>query len=290
MCRPRFRPAIFLSLFVSTLAACATAGTAQSQASMSATQSIPGSQFSYADLVDFSLGAELVAVVQVDEQITVPAERAPGLEPGKVRLYLEAETQGLLASPVAVGESLAFLIDLPLNSAGNAPKLEKQNFVIFARRVPDRPAMVQLLSPDSMIPAGPEIESRIRRVLTQLAGADAMPAITGVKDVIWVPGNLAGESETQVFVETQSGEPVSLSVIRRPQMPPAWGISLGEIVDQNAAPPEPETILWYRFACELPASLPQDAFLQNGREARASASADYAFVLDQLGPCTRSRG
>ncbi len=80
---------------------------------------------------------------------------------------------------------------------------------------------------------------------------------------------------------------MSLSVIRRPQMAPKWGISLGEIVNQDAVPPVPGTIAWYRFACFLPRELPESAFLQNDRESRYRARADYAFVLADLGPCER---
>ena len=127
----------------------------------------------------------------------------------------------------------------------------------------------------------------MRRVLTQLAAADAPPAITGVRDVISVPGNLAGESETQMFVETEDGTPVSLSVIRRPGMAPEWGVSLGELVDASARAPEPESLLWYQFACFLPRELPGDSFLQSDRASQAQARADYAFILDQLGPCER---
>ena len=146
---------------------------------------------------------------------------------------------------------------------------------------------LQLLSSTAMLPAGPQIEARVRRVLTQLAQPDVPPAITGVRDVISVPGNLAGESETQMFVETDTGAPVSLSVIRRPGMAPEWGVSLGELVDASARPPAPESIAWYRFACFLPRELPYDSFLQRDRQSQDRAREDYAFVLAQLGPCER---
>ena len=90
-----------------------------------------------------------------------------------------------------------------------------------------------------------------------------------------------------MFVETANGAPVSLSVVRRPGMQPEWGVSLGEIVDTTARAPQPGTLAWYRFACSLPRELPQDAFLRSDRESVAQARADYAFVLEQLGPCER---
>lgn len=245
---------------------------------------------SYADLVDLALAAQSVVVVLVSEQITVPPERAPGVPPGKARLYVEALTQNLLAAQAPMGESVVFLVDVEVDSRGRPITVEEQPFIVFGDRVPDQPGALQLLSSAAMMPATAELEARVREVLGQLAAADALSAITNVRDVISVPGNLAGESETQLFVETASGEPVSLSVIRRPGMEPVWGVSLGEIVDQSARPAQPGTIAWYRFACELPPALPDSAFLQSDRDARERARADYAFIREQLGPCERRVG
>jgi hypothetical protein len=111
-----------------------------------------------------------------------------------------------------------------------------------------------------------------------------------MRDVISVPGNLAGESETQIFFATESGDPLAINVIRRPGMEPQWGVSYTEIVDQAARPPEAETLQWYRLACFLPREIPDDAFLQDDSPSRARARADYAYVLDRLGPCIRTRG
>lgn len=272
------------------LASCAvlpTGGPGHAQGQMS--DAYPAAQMpTYADLVGLAEKAQLVATVTISEQIIVPAERAPGLPAGEIRLYLKGSTQSLLASPSAVGAELTFLADLPLGADGKPPRLKKQTFLIFADFMPGQPGAVQLVSPRAMMPADPTLDGRVRTVLTQLASADSPSRITGIRDVIWVPGNLVGESETQMFLDTQDGAPVSLTVIRRPNMMPQWGVSLGEIVDQSARPPEPETLAWYRFACGLPAQLPAAAFLQDDADSRARARDDYAFIVDQLGPCERT--
>ena len=244
----------------------------------------------YADLVDHALEAEIVGVIFVDDQTVVPAERAPNLASGQVRLYVESTIQRLLKSPVPLGESLNFLVDKLPNQAGDSPRITRQAFVFFAAPVPGQPGSVQLLSSDSLIPAGPMIEARLEQVLNQLAASDALPAIIGIKDVISVAGNLAGESESQMFIQTATGVPVSLSVVRRPGMAPRWGVSLGEIVDQDASPPTPETLAWYRFACELPEQLPADSYLQSDRASRQQAQEDYALIKRELGPCERLIG
>jgi hypothetical protein len=103
-----------------------------------------------------------------------------------------------------------------------------------------------------------------------------------------VAGNLAGDSETQVFLETPDGAPVSLTVLRRPGQNPRWGVSWTDIVDQSALPPAPETLQWYALACYLPGELPAEAFIQRDPESRTRAREDYALVLRQLGACQRS--
>ncbi|GEM_PF-1233891 len=287
---------VLMLLAVGVLAACSTALPAQSRGPVqsrgddsdsAATELRPGYAPTYADLVTFSLGADLVAIVTVDEQAVFPPERAPDVPAGRVRLYLETLTRNLLASNTAVGESLIFVTDTDREADGDAPDLEERSYIIFANRIAGRPGEVQLISSRAMFPAGPIIEERLRRVLRQLATEGAPPSVTSVRDVISVPGNLVGESETQMFIETQSGAPVSLSVIRRPGMAPQWGVSLGEIVDSSARAPERESLAWFGFACFLPKELPDSAFLQPDRQSQARARDDYALVLAALGPCER---
>ena len=172
----------------------------------------------YADFARLAELASIVALVEVRDQAVVRPERAPGLAPGHARLYVTAQTVALLASRSPIGESLNYLVDVPLDAKGRPPRLRKQR-----------------------------------------------------------------------FLETATGEPVSLTIVRRPGMDPQWGVSWSEIVDQSARPPEPETVEWYRLACSLPPQLPAGAYLQDDRESRVRAEADYRFVLEQLGPCERLR-
>lgn len=244
---------------------------------------------SYADLADLVDAAAIVALVEIRSQATVPPDRAPGLAPGSVRLYLEARTEALLAGRSAVGESLAFLADRELVN-GRAPRLRRQRVVVFANPVPGSVGQLQLVAPDAMLPADPALVERVRALVVAFAAPDAPPRVTGVRDVISVQGNLAGESETQMFVETATGAPASLSVLRRPGVPPVWGVSWGEVVDAAATPPAPGTVAWYRLACGLPPSLADDAFLQPPGPDRTRAQEDYRFILDALGPCGRTRG
>ncbi len=243
----------------------------------------------YADLVDLAERAPLVVRARIKQQAQVSAERAPGLAPGFARLYIEAETLALLSGDMPIGEALRYLVDVPLDSRGKPPKLRKQEVLLFARPVPNRPREVQLVYPRAQLVATPELETRLRPVLKQLASADRPPVVTGVRDVLSIAGTLTGESETQLFLDTANDGPVSVTVVRRPGMEPRWGVSWTEIVDQAARPPEAGTLAWYRLACALPERLPAEANLARDEKSRARAVEDYALVMASLGPCERNR-
>lgn len=245
---------------------------------------------SFADLADLGDAAQLVVHARIKKAIPVPPERAASLAAGMARFYVEAETAALLAGRTSLGESIRYLVDVPLDARGKPPKLKKAEVVLFAKPVSGRPGELQLAGPHAQLAWTPALDARLRPILAELAAADAAPAITGVRDALSVPGTLAGESETQFFLATRSGDPVSLTVVRRPGMAPTWGVSFSEIVDQAARPPAPGTLAWYRLACFLPPQLPAQANLATDGPSRAQAASDFSFVLQQLGPCPRTLG
>jgi hypothetical protein len=242
----------------------------------------------YADIASLTDTAGLIAQVVIRDQTQVEAARAPGLQPGHARLYIEAETEALLYGSGALGRSVAYLADVPLGSNGKPPKLKKQRMLVFANAVPGNAARLQLIGPNTQLPATPELEARVRSIATEFAAADSPPRVTGVDDVLWVPGNLVGESETQLFLNTAAGSPVTVSIVRRPGQDPQWGVSWNEIVDQSARPPEKDTLEWYRLACFLPTRLPANAVLSPDARVRAETERDYALVIRDLGPCERN--
>jgi hypothetical protein len=241
----------------------------------------------YADLATLSDGAELVVRVQIRKATALKPDRAPGLQPGFARLYVQAQTVALIAGKTGVGAGVSYLVDVPLDARGKVPKLKKREFLLFARSVPGRPGELQLIAPGAQLAYAPELEARLRPILTELYGADVPPRIIGVSDALAVPGTLTGESETQIFLATENRSPVSISVLRRPGQRVQWGVSWGEIIDSSARPPAPETLRWYRLACALPPQLPSNANLARDAAERRLAASDYAFVRQALGPCTR---
>lgn len=241
----------------------------------------------YADLATLSDAAELVLRVQIRRQTTLKPDRAPGLQPGFARLYIEAQTIALIAGRSTAPGAITYLVDVPLDAKGKVPKLKKREFLLFAQGVPGRAGEVQLIAPGAQLDYSPALEARVRPILTALYAAEVPPRITGVSDALAVPGTLTGESETQIFLATENRSPVSITVLRRPGQRAQWGVSWGEIIDSAARPPAPDTLQWYRLACSLPAQLPSNANLARTPEERKLAATDYAFVRQALGPCAR---
>lgn len=257
-------------------------------------QTVPvASGATYADLADLSDAATLVLQAKIRKQAEVEAERAPGLRPGFARLYIEADTIALISGKVPVGSSVKYVVDVPRDAKGRAPKLKKQEMLLFARSVTGSTGQIkvgeiQLVGQGAQIRWTPELEARVRPILSGLVAPDAPPAVMGVRDALSVEGNLVGESETQLFLSTKGDGPVSVTVIRRPGQQPVWGVSFTEIVDQAARPPQPNTLAWYRLACFLPQSLPGEANLSRDTGSRAQAAEDYRYVMTQLGACPRN--
>ena len=243
----------------------------------------------FADLADLADSADLVVSVQLRDLVRVPDERATGLRPGWGRFYVRARTQALLMGPSSVGESLAYLADLPLDARGKPPSLKKKEAYLFARPVAGRAGELQLVAPDAQVLLDPAGEARLRALLQQLAAPDAPSKVTGVREAIHVPGNLAGQGETQIFLKTTDGSAASIAVRHEPGGAVRWGVSFSELVADVGNPPARETLEWYRLACFLPNSLPINANLSEGASARRQADADYRMVLGELGACPRSR-
>ena len=159
----------------------------------------------------------------------------------------------------------------------------------MATRVPSRPDELRLVTADAQIPWSPAAAEMLRGIVREASGADAPPRITGIGRAFSVPGNLPGERETQFFLLTADQRPISLTVLRRPGEQVRWSVALGEIVDDGAGPPRPNTLLWYRLACTLPARLPADALSEATPEEAPAIQADYRVIMNGLGPCARTR-
>jgi hypothetical protein len=248
----------------------------------------PLSSPSYADLADLADGAPLVIRAQPRKIAAVEPERARGLRAGWGRYYIEAKTEALIVGAAPLGEALTYLVDLPLDAKGKPPQLKKRSVVLFARAVPGHAGQLQLVAPDAQLLWDAALDMRVKGVLRELYASDAPPPIKTVREAVHTSADLAGAGETQIFLIAASGDPAAITVTRAPGNAPQWGVSFSELVDSGSAPRR-DTLAWYRLACFLPPALPRIAASGDNGSDRTAASADYAFVMNQLGTCPRTR-
>lgn len=245
---------------------------------------------SYADLADLVLVSPVIVDATIRSTARIKGAEAAGVMPDRARLYVTSDIDSLVRGPEGLPPRIGYLLDARLGSDGRMPKFKKARVLLFARAVPDAPNQLQLSTVDAQYGWTSELDLRVKNIVRETLAADAAPRVTAVGNAFHVAGALPGEGETQVFVQTQGGRPVSLSVLQRPGERRRWSVALSEIVDEAAGPPKRDTLLWYRLACGLPPALPAASTASLAEDDARIAEDDYRFVLNQLGPCGRSHG
>ena len=274
------------SLLALSVPSTATFGQVDSRPSAASVTPAP----SYADLADLTDSTPLVIRAQIRKVVPLEADRAPGVRAGWARLFVEARTEALIGGERAVGEQLRYLADVRLDAKGKVPKLKKTSVVLFARPVADRPGEIQLVAPDAQLLWSAPLEARIRGLLAEFYASGAPQKVTGVREALHVPGTLAGQGETQVFLNAANGEPAALTISRTPGQEPHFSASFSELVGATAGLPPKDSLAWYRLACFLPPQLPARSNIGTDAADRAAAAQDYRALMTALGACSRTRG
>lgn len=241
----------------------------------------------YPVIADQVVGAPAIVDARIRSATRIKGAEAANVTAGRMRFYVEADVLALIRADAPLPTRVGYVVDVPLDARGRAPKLNKRRVLLFARPVAGQATMLQLTTLDAQRDWTAELDALVRRIARDVVAPDAPPAITGLGNAFHVPGSLPGEGETQIFVQTATGAPISLSILRRPGEQRRWAVALGEIVDDAAAAPARDTLLWYRLACGLPRALPATSLADEDPANVAAAREDYRFVLDQLGPCRR---
>jgi hypothetical protein len=248
----------------------------------------PETTLSYADSADLALAAPLVAEVRVNKVKRIDTKAMP-MPAGTRRYLVNATVTALIRGSGGIEPTISYLADARSDSLGRFASWKKARMMIFALPVANRPAEVRLAAPDAQQLLTPDLSTRARGILAEALAPGAPPRVLRVGDAFHVPGAVPGEGETQIFLGADDGRPLSLSVWRSQGEPPKWSVSLGEIVDEGAAPPRRDSLLWYRLACFLPATLPPASTDSLEADAAQIARDDYATVIAGLGTCPRTR-
>jgi hypothetical protein len=242
---------------------------------------------SYPKTASLILRAPLAIDVRIRSAQRIRGPESAGVPAGQTRFYVQADVLALIRGNEAVPQRVGYLVDVAADARGRTPKLNRERFLVIARTVAGRPGELQLAGADAHRRWTPELDALVRRITAETVRPDAPPRITGIGNAFHVPGSLPGEGETQVFLTTDDGRPVSLSILRRPGEETRWAVALSEIVDEAAGPPQRDTLLWYRLACGLPAALPERSLASLDAANAGIAREDYQFVRTALGPCGR---
>jgi hypothetical protein len=263
------------------------AGPAQSQqrASIPSESVQPVNVPPYADYADLVLAAPLIVNATIHGTSRLKPVEAPDLVAGTARLYVEADVLTIIRGTEPLPPRIGYLLDVPVDAKGRLPSLKKLHVLLFAR--PAGAGQIQLVRPDAQRSWTFGGEKLARNITAEVLAPTAPPRVTGVGHAFHTAGALPGEGETQIFLATDTGRPVSLTIDRAADGARSWKVALSDIVDDSAGPPQRDTLLWYRLACTLPEVLPESSLDGAAPGDATIARDDYGYVRRALGTCDR---
>lgn len=245
--------------------------------------------FTYADIADLVTIAPMAIDLKIRKIRKLPDTQTLGVPENLQRVLAEADVITLLRGPGGIAARQRFLVDLPKDARGKIPNIKKQRFFAFARPVAGRTDMIQLARPDALVEYGAETNRVVRDIVREAVRENAPAKITGVSSAFHSPSAIIGEGETQIFLNTDTGAPFGISVTSRGDAQRSWTVSISEVISDAMPAPRRATLLWYRLACGLPAQMPANITSSSDSANAAKAMADYRFVRQQLGQCSRTR-
>lgn len=242
-----------------------------------------------ADLVELSVQAPIIVRAEIDKASRLSEKLSPGLAPGFRRHLVRARITNVLIAPGFVPREIEYLVDLGVDARGRTPNLKGLPVLLFLAPA-QREAQFQLVKPWGQVDWTPERDAYIRAVAAEAVADPGVRdmEIVGLGQAFHVPGSLPGEAESQIFIQTKSGDPMSLVVLSRPGQSKLFSIATGDIIDDAAEGVKDGSLLWYHLACGLPRTLPGSSLSTLDESTAASAREDYRFVIDSLGRCDRN--
>ncbi len=249
-----------------------------------ASQSAP---LSWTDWADLALAAPVVLIADVRRAGRLGRRAAPDVPAGQVRALVEADLRAVLKAPGVLPAAAAWVWQGAADARGRPPIARGARLLVFAQPLSGGrdPATqpLALIAGHAQQPWTPQAEAVVRSILTEaLDPRLARLAVTGVQDAFRTEGDVPGQSESQFFVATGDGRPITLVVRRAPGEAAQVLAATGDLVGR-AEPIRPRTLSWRALACGLPARLPLHL------DGRPELARDYALVVSSLGACGRTR-
>lgn len=250
---------------------------------------VPAQGGAYADIADLVVISPVILDAQIRKVTKLPDTQSMGVPTHIQRVVIEADVSALIRGADGFAAKARFLLDIPKDAKGKIPKLQKRRYFLLGSTVPGSTAMFKLSRPDALVEWSAENDATLRAITREAVRIDAAQGISGISGAFHTQGTVLGEGETQIFLRTAGGQPISVSVLSRPGQAKRWAVSTGDVIDESAMAPARHTLLWYRLACGLPQTLESRLVESSDPRDIAHAQADYRFVLDSLGVCGRTR-
>jgi hypothetical protein len=262
---------------------------AYAQTSAAPAFAVPADAASYADIADLVVTSPLILDAQIRKVTQLPSTQTAGVPANVQRVLVEADVLALVRGTDGFAARARFLLDVPKDTKGKIPKLNKRRYFLLGSKVANRPGEIRLSRPDALVEWSVANDALLRAITREAVQIDAPQAISGVTSAFHSAGTVIGEGETQLFLRTAQGQPISVSILSRPGQAKRWAVSTGDVIDESAVAPVRNTLLWYRLACSLPNRLDPKLVESGDAEDISRAQADYRFVIESLGPCGRTR-
>lgn len=242
-------------------------------------------ELSWTDWADLALASPVVLAVEIEKVDRLGRRAAPDVPPGEVRALVEGNLTAALKAPGLLPGAAAWLWQGPANARGRPPFAPPAHVLVFARPLaggadPSTQPLA-LVSRSAQQPWSAANADLIRQLLMEAreTGGDRM--VTGITDAFHGAGAVEGASESQFFLSTRAGGPMTLMVRRSPVADPEILVADGDLVDR-AVPVTPRTLAWRALACGLPESLPERLAADKG------LADDYALARARIGACGRT--
>lgn len=242
---------------------------------------------SWTDWADLALASPAVLIVTTEKTSKLSRKTAPDVPTNEIRVLVEARLTAALKAPGLLPARAEWLWQGAPDARGRAPFAKADPLLMFGFPVPGSTSpdvqQFRLSRPHAAHPWTPEADRIVRDILADAAlPGNAGLMVTAVTDGFHSAGTIAGQSESQFFLATESGQPATIVVQRAPDLPVQIMLATGDVIDR-ATSVAPQSLRWRALACGLPAALPEKL------AAAPDLAADYAAALASLGPCGRTR-
>lgn len=267
------------------LAAAPVHAAQQAEASLPASAALSPGAPGWTDWADLALASPIVLVATITHIDRLSARDSPGLRPGEARVLVHARLDHVLKAARIMPAEAAWFWQGRLDANGRIPFARQDRVLVFARPLSGgaRPEVqpLQLISANGQQPHDAQAMDWLRAILQEAQRSESVPAmVSGIETAFRTVGDLPGESESQFFLTTRSGRPLTLIIRRRADQPAEVVASAGELLEQAQAV-RPRSLLWRALACGLPAALPEEHADQE------ALVADYQLARERIGSCDR---